>query len=67
MIASFGMGLRYSFGMGALADKLDQAIAAALAKGLRTADIWSEGTRKVGTKEMGAAIREEFRALAARA
>jgi 3-isopropylmalate dehydrogenase len=67
MIASFGMGLRYSFDMAALADKLDQAIAAALAKGLRTADIWSEGTRKVGTKEMGAAILEEFRGLAARA
>ena len=44
MIASFGMALRYSFDMGALADKLDAAIAAVLAKGLRTADIKSEGT-----------------------
>ena len=32
MIASFGMALRYSFDMGALADKLDAAIAAVLAK-----------------------------------
>src|ERR1700751_248695 len=39
MIASFGMALRYSFDMGALADKLDAAIAAVLASGLRTADI----------------------------
>jgi 3-isopropylmalate dehydrogenase len=65
MIASFGMCLRYSFGMVREADMLDQAIAAVLAKGLRTADIWSEGTTKVGTKEMGAAILEEFRGLAA--
>src|SRR6201988_2830879 len=36
MISSFGMALRYSFDMGALADKVDQAIAAVLAKGLRT-------------------------------
>ncbi|MGH6926504.1 MAG: 3-isopropylmalate dehydrogenase [Propylenella sp.] len=64
MIASLGMCLRYSFGLTALADKLDAAISAALARGLRTADIWSEGTRRVGTKEMGAAILEEFRALA---
>ncbi|MGT3101500.1 isocitrate/isopropylmalate family dehydrogenase, partial [Klebsiella pneumoniae] len=33
MIASFGMALRYSFGMGDLADKVDAAIAAVLASG----------------------------------
>ena len=27
-----------------------------LASGLRTGDIWSEGTRKVGTIEMGDAV-----------
>jgi 3-isopropylmalate dehydrogenase len=27
-----------------------------LARGLRTADIWSEGTNQVGTKEMGDAV-----------
>ncbi len=43
MIASFGMGLRYSFNMGREADLIDKAIAAALAKGLRTADIMSHG------------------------
>ena len=43
MIASFGMALRYSFDMGKEADLIDQAIAATLAKGLRTADIKSEG------------------------
>src|SRR6476661_4145905 len=47
MLASFGMALRYSFDMGALADKLDAAIAATLANGLRTADIKSEGCKLV--------------------
>src|SRR6202022_1045844 len=44
MVASFGMALRYSFDMGALADKVDAAIAAVLASGLRPAGIKSEGT-----------------------
>src|SRR5438128_2918222 len=65
MIASFGMGLRYSFNMGREADMIDQAIAAALAKGLRTADIKSEGTTLVGTVEMGDAIVAEMAKLAA--
>ncbi len=63
MIASFGMALRYSFDMGELADKLDAAIAAVLAKGLRTADIKSEGTTAVNTTEMGEAILKELQAL----
>src|SRR5947208_16879946 len=53
MIASFGMALRYSFDMGREADLIDAAIAAALAKGLRTADIKSDGMTVVGTKDMG--------------
>jgi 3-isopropylmalate dehydrogenase len=63
MLASFGMALRYSFDMGALADKLDAAIAAVLASGLRTADIKSEGTTAVSTTQMGAAILKELQAL----
>jgi 3-isopropylmalate dehydrogenase len=63
MIASFGMCLRYSFNMVREADMLDQAIAGVLAKGLRTGDIFSEGTTKVGTKEMAAAVIDEFKAL----
>src|ERR1700736_4239498 len=65
MIASFGMALRYSFDMGKGADLIDQAIAAALARGLRTADIKSEGCKLVGTAEMGDAIRAELERLAA--
>jgi 3-isopropylmalate dehydrogenase len=63
MLASFGMALRYSFDMGALADKLDAAIAAVLASGLRTADIKSEGTKAASTTEMGEAILGEMQKL----
>jgi 3-isopropylmalate dehydrogenase len=50
--------------MGKEADLLDQAIAAALAKGLRTADIKLEGCKIVSTKEMGEAIMGEPEKLA---
>jgi 3-isopropylmalate dehydrogenase len=63
MLASFGMALRYSLEMPDLADKLDQAIAAVLAKGLRTADIKSDGTTLVSTSQMGEAILQEIQAL----
>src|ERR1700692_184139 len=56
MLASFAMAMRYSFNMGDEADKLEAAIAAALGKGLRTADIKSEGCTIVSTAEMGEAI-----------
>src|ERR1700681_1710662 len=65
MLASFGMALRYSFNMGSEADRLDSAIAAVLARGLRTADIKSEGSTIVSTAEMGEAILSELEKLAA--
>jgi 3-isopropylmalate dehydrogenase len=64
MITSFGMALRYSFGMGGEAGRIDRAIAATLAKGLRTADIKSEGAKVVSTSEMVAAIIGEMEAAA---
>jgi len=64
MIASFGMALRYSFGMIKEADLVDQAIAAALARGLRTADIKSPGATAVSTAQMGEAVVGEMERLA---
>jgi 3-isopropylmalate dehydrogenase len=64
MIASFGMALRYSFNMQKEADLIDKAIAAALAKGLRTGDIASPGQKTIGTAEMGDAILAEMEKLA---
>jgi 3-isopropylmalate dehydrogenase len=65
MLASFAMAMRYSFNMGEAADQLEAAIAAALDKGLRTADIKSEGCKIVSTAEMGEAIVGELAKLSA--
>jgi 3-isopropylmalate dehydrogenase len=65
MIASFAMALRYSFGMIKEADMIEKAIAAALAKGLRTADIASPGMTTIGTGQMGDAIIAEMEGAAA--
>jgi len=51
--------------MGKEADMLEAAIAAALDRGLRTADIAPKGTKSVGTAEMGEAIIGEMDMLAA--
>jgi 3-isopropylmalate dehydrogenase len=60
MIGSFGMALRYSFGLSEATDRLEAAIAEVLAEGLRTADIKSDGCRVVSTSEMGDAIVAEL-------
>src|SRR5713101_6291835 len=65
MIASFGMALRFSFDRGKEADRIDRAISATLAKGLRTADIKSEGATVVTTAQMGDAVIAEMAMLAA--
>ncbi len=62
MIGSFGMALRYSFGLSDLADRIERAIAGVLAKGLRTADIKGDAVKFVSTAEMGDAIVAELRA-----
>src|SRR6202453_3287427 len=56
MIGSFGMALRYSFGLAELADRIERAIAGVLGKGLRTADIKGNAAKSVSTTEMGDAI-----------
>jgi len=55
-ILSAAMMLRYSFGKAEQADRIEVAVQRVLAQGLRTADIWSDGTTRVGTVEMGDAV-----------
>ena len=64
-IGSFGMSLRYSFGLTEEADLIDKAIANVLAQGYRTGDIMQPNMREVGTTEMGEAIVKELEALTA--
>ena len=63
-IASFGMALRYSFGLVTEAEMIDKAISNALAQGYRTGDIMQPNMRQVGTNEMGKAILGELERLA---
>ncbi|HKW82212.1 MAG TPA: 3-isopropylmalate dehydrogenase [Burkholderiaceae bacterium] len=55
-ILSAAMMLRFSLNQAEAADRIESAVQHVLASGLRTADIWSEGTTKVGTREMGDAV-----------
>ena len=55
-ILSVGMMLRYSLNQPAAADRIESAVQQVLASGMRTADIWSPGTTRVGTHQMGDAV-----------
>jgi 3-isopropylmalate dehydrogenase len=55
-ILSAAMMLRYSLNQPDAADRIEAAVQRVLASGLRTADIWSDGTTKVGTRAMGDAV-----------
>jgi len=55
-ILSAAMMLRFSLNQPEAADRIESAVKSVLASGLRTGDIWSEGTKRVGTREMGDAV-----------
>ena len=55
-ILSAAMMLRFSLNQEEAAARIERAVQAVLEQGLRTADIYSEGTQKVGTAQMGEAV-----------
>jgi 3-isopropylmalate dehydrogenase len=55
-ILSAAMMLRFSLNQPDAAARIESAVSSVLASGLRTTDIWSEGTTKVSTREMGDAV-----------
>jgi len=57
-LLSAAMMLRYSLSQPDAAARIEAAVRKVLAAGLRTADIYTPGTRRVGTAEMGAAVLE---------
>ncbi len=59
-VLSAAMLLRYSFDLEEEACAVENAVTKTLDDGYRTADIWSEGMKKVGTKEMGRLIAERI-------
>ena len=65
-ILAAAMLLRHSLGLDREAMAIETAVAAALADGLRTADI-ARGAKSIGTEAMGAAVTERLRGPAAMA
>ncbi|WP_276905007.1 3-isopropylmalate dehydrogenase [Faecalibaculum rodentium] len=59
-ILSAALMLRYGLDMEEKAAQIEQAVEKVLDQGYRTADIWTEGTTLVGTKEMGDRILENL-------
>ena len=55
-ILSVAMMLRYSLNEPVLAERIENAVSKVLDQGLRTGDIWTEGTKKIGTPAMGDAV-----------
>jgi 3-isopropylmalate dehydrogenase len=55
-ILSMAMMLRFSLNQPEAAGRVEAAVQQVLASGLRTADIWSAGTQRVGTRAMGDAV-----------
>jgi len=55
-ILSVAMLLRYSLDESDMAERVEQAVNRVLDAGLRTPDIYSEGTTEVGTEAMGDAV-----------
>jgi len=59
-ILSLAMLLRYSCKLEKEAVRIEKAVEKTLQDGFRTADIWSEGSKKIGTSEMGQRIAERL-------
>ncbi|MEO6785635.1 MAG: 3-isopropylmalate dehydrogenase [Chthoniobacteraceae bacterium] len=57
-ILSVAMMLRYALGQPAAADAIEAAVQKIIEAGLRTGDIWSDGTLMVSTEAMGIAVAE---------
>ncbi len=55
-ILSTAMMMRHSFGEEVAAQRIESAVKRVLKQGFRTADIFEEGTKKIGTEEMGEAV-----------
>jgi len=60
-ILTTAMMLKYSLNMDSLANKINKSVDNVLQSGYRTADIYEEGTKKVGCTEMGNLILEDLK------
>lgn len=56
MVLSAAMMCRYGLNLPKVAEALEGAVTAALDAGYRTVDLYSEGMKKVGCKELGSIL-----------
>ena len=59
-ILSVAMMFGHTFGKTDIANQIEKATLEVLQKGFRTADIFTEGTKLVGTREMGDLVKDEI-------
>ena len=59
-ILSAAMMLRYSLGRVDAAERIERAVQRVLRSGYRTADLYTDGMKAVGTQEMGRAVAENL-------
>ena len=59
-VLSLAMLLRYSLNLDKAADDVENAVKKVLESGYRTADIYQDGTKRLGCREMGNIILEEI-------
>jgi len=62
-ILTAAMMLKYSLNLDYIAEDMDKAIRITLDNGYRTADIYEDGTKKVGCVEMGELIKKELESM----
>jgi 3-isopropylmalate dehydrogenase len=55
-ILSAALMLRYSLAQPQAAERIEKAVSRVLSSGFRTADIYTQGSRRIGTAEMGDAV-----------
>lgn len=60
-ILSVAMMLRYSFNLEEEAKEIERAVEEVLNAGYRTLDIYTDGTKKIGTEEMGTEIAKKIK------
>jgi 3-isopropylmalate dehydrogenase len=60
-VLTSAMMLKYSLNLDQASEEIENAVKRVLEKGYRTSDIYEEGTKKVGCREMGALIVEKIK------
>ena len=67
MVLSAAMMCRYGLDLPKVAERLEAAVTGALDEGFRTGDLWEEGKKRVGCKELGEVLKRSVVGAGAKA